>query len=55
MLDAYSELDSNGCPTFSQYDFTDVSAGFFEAAKEKFGSCGNKMKYRKLDVEVDPS
>ncbi|KAH6612883.1 hypothetical protein B0J18DRAFT_473798 [Chaetomium sp. MPI-SDFR-AT-0129] len=33
------------------YDFTDVSSGFFEAARDKFRDWDGVMRYRKLDVE----
>lgn len=46
--------DSGGSPRFSQYDFTDVSSGFFEMAREKFGAWGNMINYTKLDIEQDP-
>lgn len=36
------------------YDFSDVSAGFFEAARHKFASWGDMMDFRKLDIEIDP-
>jgi NADPH:quinone reductase-like Zn-dependent oxidoreductase len=37
------------------YDFTDVSSGFFEKAKEKFGGeWEGVMRYKKLDIEQDP-
>lgn len=37
-----------------RYHFTDISAGFFEPAKAKFGAYANVMTYNKLDIEVDP-
>lgn len=37
------------------YDFTDVSSGFFEAAREKFAIWGDMMDFKKLDVERDPA
>nr|ALQ32778.1 putative polyketide synthase [Fusarium babinda] len=42
-------------PLFAHYDFTDVSVGFFSNARERFSSWGEKISYRKLDLEVDPS
>ncbi|KAJ4296095.1 hypothetical protein N0V88_004797 [Collariella sp. IMI 366227] len=36
------------------YTFTDISPGFFEAAREKFASWGSVMDFKKLDIEVDP-
>ncbi|KAI8630635.1 hypothetical protein F5Y19DRAFT_483957 [Xylariaceae sp. FL1651] len=37
------------------YDFTDVSAGFFRAAQQKFAAWGDMMDYKKLDIELDPA
>ncbi|RKU46330.1 Type I Iterative Polyketide synthase (PKS) [Coniochaeta pulveracea] len=39
----------------AQYDFTDVSAGFFEEAKKVFAEWEDVLRFRKLDIEVDPS
>ncbi|KAK7709765.1 Type I Iterative PKS [Diaporthe eres] len=36
------------------YDFTDVSAGWFEAARERFAATQDVMTFRKLDIEADP-
>lgn len=36
------------------YDFTDVSSGFFDAARKKFAIWGDMMDFKKLDVESDP-
>ncbi|KAK4173467.1 putative polyketide synthase [Triangularia setosa] len=41
-------------PNVGSYDFTDVSCGFFEAAKEKFRDWNSVVKYKKLDIEQDP-
>lgn len=41
-------------PRFANYDFTDISAGFFEKAMEKFQGWGELVKFRKLDIERDP-
>ncbi len=37
------------------YVFTDVSAGFFAAAEERFGGAEASFDYRVLNIEVDPS
>jgi acyl transferase domain-containing protein len=42
-------------PAAASYDFTDVSSGFFEAAKEKFHNWQDLVRYKKLDIEQDPS
>ncbi|KAI2885910.1 hypothetical protein CBS11852_8117 [Aspergillus niger] len=47
----------NGSSTgarFGRYDFTDISAGFFEAAKERFQDWADLMNFQKLDIEHDP-
>ncbi|KAI9736149.1 MAG: Type I Iterative PKS [Cirrosporium novae-zelandiae] len=41
-------------PRFSQYDFTDISGGFFEKAQEKFKAWGSLIKYKRLNIERDP-
>ncbi|GAB1210912.1 hypothetical protein ATERTT37_000022 [Aspergillus terreus] len=41
-------------PPVGRYDFTDVSAGFFEAARKRFAGCQDVMDFRKLDIEDDP-
>ena len=40
-------------PRFSHYDYTDISAGFFENAREKFAEWSDLMTFKKLDVEND--
>jgi len=40
-------------PTFATYTFTDISTGFFETMQEWFGSHGEKMIYKTLDIERD--
>ena len=40
---------------FAKYDFTDVTTGFFEAAKVKLASWGHLVDYRKLDIEKLPA
>lgn len=41
-------------PPVGRYDFTDVSAGFFEAARKRFAGWQDVMDFRKLDIEDDP-
>jgi acyl transferase domain-containing protein len=48
-------LGRNGSQDIGSYDFTDVSSGFFEAAKEKFQDWKGLMRYKKLDIEQDPA
>jgi len=55
VLNALGTEKSGNGPTVGSYDFTDVSSGFFEAAKEKFQDWQEVMRYKKLDIEQDPS
>lgn len=41
-------------PRFQNYDFTDLSIGFFEKAQEKFKDFTDRMRFRVLDVEKNP-
>ena len=43
-----------GAPRFAHYEFTDISAGFFERAKDLFKSQADRMSFRVLDIETDP-
>ena len=45
-------VDERGCPTYSQYMFTDISAGFFPQARERFSYAGN-MAFQALDISQD--
>ncbi|KAL8687483.1 MAG: hypothetical protein Q9218_006357 [Villophora microphyllina] len=40
---------------FAQYDFTDISSGFFEMARERFAPWDDLVQYSKLDIEADPT
>ncbi|KAI0547124.1 lovastatin nonaketide synthase [Xylaria curta] len=50
VLDA---MNHNGMKNWEQYDYTDVSPGFFAAAKEKFGSHVGHMNFRVCDISKD--
>ena len=39
---------------FSEWNYTDVSSGFFEQAREKFQSQAARMKFTVLDIEKGP-
>ncbi|KAA8905059.1 fatty acid synthase S-acetyltransferase [Sphaerosporella brunnea] len=43
-----------GAARFAHYDYTDISAGFFEKAKELFKDSADRMSFRTLDIEEDP-
>ena len=55
VLQALAETGTTESPALEFYDFTDVSSGFFEAARAKFASWGGMINYRRFDVEIDPS
>ncbi len=40
-------------PRFSHHDFIDISAGFFEKAKDLLRTQANRMSFGLLDVEAD--
>ncbi|KAL2128609.1 hypothetical protein VTI74DRAFT_8937 [Chaetomium olivicolor] len=48
-------LERSDSRNIGSYDFTDVSSGFFEAAKEKFQDWKELMRFKKLDIEQDPA
>ena len=48
----FQALGDGGSPPFKRYDFTDISAGFFEPAKALLRS--DIVKFKKLDIEQDP-
>ncbi|KAL9616313.1 MAG: hypothetical protein Q9160_008808 [Pyrenula sp. 1 TL-2023] len=41
-------------PRIVRFDFTDISSGFFDAAKEKLTLWNDLITYGKLDIEHDP-
>lgn len=54
LLDGFATRGDGTGSILGQYTFTDISAGFFEAAKEKFSAWSSMMEYKKLDIEIDP-
>ncbi|KAJ5740883.1 Acetyl-CoA synthetase-like protein [Penicillium malachiteum] len=40
---------------FDSYTFTDISSGFFDTAKERFTGHADKMVFKVLDIENDPT
>ncbi|KAH7115402.1 hypothetical protein B0J13DRAFT_654214, partial [Dactylonectria estremocensis] len=46
-------MHEGGLPRYSSYTFTDVSAGFFPQAKERFTYAPN-MEYKVFDISQDP-
>ncbi|RDW76674.1 type I polyketide synthase [Aspergillus mulundensis] len=46
--------DEDGGPRCESWHFTDISSGFFEAARTEFATWGNLLEFNKLDIEQDP-
>lgn len=53
ILKALTDDDTGVC-SFSKFTFTDISTGFFEAAKAKLSQWPSLVTYEKLDIEKDP-
>lgn len=47
--------ENGGAPLFEHYDFTDISKGFFQAARDKLGDWEDRISYLTLDIEKDPA
>ncbi|KAF2279780.1 phenolpthiocerol synthesis polyketide synthase ppsA [Westerdykella ornata] len=47
--------DPHSTPKYHAYDYTDISPGFFEAAKERFQHFSDRMSFKTLDIEKSPS
>jgi NADPH:quinone reductase-like Zn-dependent oxidoreductase/SAM-dependent methyltransferase len=39
---------------FEHYDFTDISAGFFQSARDRLAAWGDMISFSTLDIEQDP-
>lgn len=48
-----SILDSVGLGGYSSYTYTDISAGFFQKAADKFSDHRDKMNFKVLNIEND--
>ena len=53
ILEALDDPEESNNPRFASYDFTDVSPGFFESARVRFAQCGDSIRYKILDVNID--
>lgn len=47
-------LTQGGAKRFAEYTFTDLSASFFEKAREDFRDCADRMSFLPLNIEKDP-
>jgi ubiquinone/menaquinone biosynthesis C-methylase UbiE len=46
--------DGETCsPRYGQFDYTDLSPSFFDAARAKYRDHGNKMQFKTLNIETD--
>jgi acyl transferase domain-containing protein/NADPH:quinone reductase-like Zn-dependent oxidoreductase len=54
ILEAFGKRGVDGGTILGHYTFTDISPGFFEAAREKFAPWARMMDFKKLDIEIDP-
>ncbi len=53
-LPLLQSLSSDGGLTFERYDFTDVSSGFFEDARQRLREWVGTISYSTLDIGKDP-
>ena len=49
------EGDRQGTPKYNSYTFTDISPSFFEKAQARLSHHADRMVYKTLDVEQDPT
>ncbi|KAE8384250.1 putative polyketide synthase [Aspergillus alliaceus] len=54
ILEAFGKRGFDNGTILGHYTFTDISPGFFEAAREKFAPWARMMDFKKLDIEIDP-
>lgn len=54
MLKALGTTEDGG-PRAASWHFTDISSGFFEAARTEFAEWSDILKFNKLDIEKDPA
>lgn len=54
VLEAFGARGDGSGSILGHYTFTDISPGFFEAAREKFAIWSSLMEFKRLDIEGDP-
>lgn len=54
VLEAFGKRGDGTGSILGHYTFTDISPGFFEAAREKFAPWAAMMDFKRLDIEIDP-
>ncbi|RAQ99355.1 KR domain-containing protein [Stemphylium lycopersici] len=45
----------NTYPRFSEYSYTDISAAFFDKARDRLKNQARYLNFQKLDIDIDPS
>lgn len=55
MLKALGTAEDGGGPRAASWHFTDISSGFFEAARAEFAEWSDILEFDRLDIEKDPS
>jgi NADPH:quinone reductase-like Zn-dependent oxidoreductase/SAM-dependent methyltransferase len=55
VLAVISQQERHATPKYNSYTFTDISPSFFEKAKDRFGHHSERMMFKTLDIERDPS
>ena len=53
ILDAFGARGDSPNSLIGSYTYTDISSGFFQAAKNKFSSYLDTMEFKKLDIESE--
>ena len=53
-FDARARKEGLGGSLIGHYTFTDVSHGFFAAARERFAAWEGMMEFKPLDIDMDP-
>lgn len=53
-LECLKAMSPHGIKRFAQYDYTDISAGFFSEAREKFAEFEHLMNFKTFNAEKDP-
>ncbi|QKX62349.1 uncharacterized protein TRUGW13939_09508, partial [Talaromyces rugulosus] len=54
ILEGFGARTSGAGTLLGHYTFTDVSSGFFEAARQKFAAWDGLIDFQKLDIETNP-
>lgn len=54
VLDAFSARGNGSGSLLGHYTFTDVSSGFFEAARQTLADWEGLVEFKRLDIEADP-